>query len=81
MEVKPVKGTHDIIGADIILYQRIEDALAKIAHTYGYLEFGRRLSSTPNFSPARSVTQATSSARRCTLFSIKEIVRSPFAPK
>lgn len=39
MEVKPVKGTHDIIGADIILYQRIEDALAKIAHTYGYLEF------------------------------------------
>jgi histidyl-tRNA synthetase len=39
MEVKPVKGTHDIIGNDIILYQRIEDALAKIAHTYGYLEF------------------------------------------
>ncbi|MFA6780781.1 MAG: histidine--tRNA ligase [Bacilli bacterium] len=39
MEVKPVKGTHDILGADIILYQRIEDALAKTAHTYGYLEF------------------------------------------
>ena len=39
MEVKPVKGTHDIIGTETLLYQRIEDVLAKIAHTYGYLEY------------------------------------------
>ncbi len=39
MEVKPVKGTHDILGTETLLYQRIEDALAKIAHTYGYLEY------------------------------------------
>lgn len=39
MEVKPVKGTHDILGTETLLYQRIEDALAKLAHTYGYLEY------------------------------------------
>lgn len=39
MEVKPVKGTHDIIGTETLLYQRIEDALSKIAHSYGYLEY------------------------------------------
>ncbi|MFA5421294.1 MAG: histidine--tRNA ligase [Bacilli bacterium] len=39
MEVKPVKGTHDILGSETLLYQRIEDSLAKIAHTYGYLEY------------------------------------------
>ena len=37
-KIQPIRGTHDLIGQDIILYNYIKETISEIANNYDYNE-------------------------------------------
>ena len=37
-KIQPVRGTHDLVGKDLILYKHIEKIISKIAYDYDFAE-------------------------------------------
>ena len=37
-KIQPVRGTHDLIGSDLLLYKQIRKVISEIADNYDYNE-------------------------------------------
>ena len=36
-KIQPVRGTHDLVGKDFVLYKKIEKIISKIANIYDFI--------------------------------------------